>query len=179
MNNARMIDFVKRWRSIERRQKDLDFERSAWARDLRAECESDRDFVEWCQREAGMSEPVARELLARVAAASIVTDAKTWDTLGGFAQVRSLAALPTKRAKVDAIEAAKSTGLRLSTIVRRSVPSPDIAPTKAITAKEDAAVLAKFIVAHIPRDRWSPLILTTVARHADISRGVTLRKRAA
>lgn len=122
MKNDKMIQFVKRWRDLERRQKDLDFERSVFARDLRAEFEpgrlGDDEFVNWCVVELGLTAAQARsEFLPRAQAAIAVPDVGTWNQLGGFRQTRHLVGL-TKKQQVDVVQAAKVSNKVITTVRR-------------------------------------------------------------
>lgn len=121
MNNDKMIQFVKRWLDIERRQKDLDFERSKLSRDIRCEFPSgergDEQFSNWCVNELGLTSWAAKELLTRAVAATVVPDERTWKMIGGFRAIRPLQDL-TKTQQVTVLEAAKTSGRAPINIMR-------------------------------------------------------------
>ncbi len=130
MQNEEMLKFVKRWRALEAAQKDLDFARSTWARDLRSHWagnHGDEKFVQWCETELGLSAAQSAELLARAAARALVTDPKEWSDAGGFVRIRPLVGLP-KREVAACLSAAKAGGYALSTVLRQrghgAAPAP-------------------------------------------------------
>lgn len=195
MNNDKMIRFVKRWREIEQRQRDLDFERSKLARDIRDEFDKgdrgDDLFVNWCTVELGITAFAAKELLTRATAVTVVPDERTWKMIGGYRAIRPLQDLP-KRHQVDVLEAAKSSGrapiniMRERGLIKMSEPRP-VAPAPApapkpivVTKREaakptdeqsahlDAVALAQFITRtskNIPRD-----ILAIINRYTSFMR---------
>lgn len=176
----RLIELLKRYRRIERDRKNLDFQTAEWARDLRAAVDSDAAFLSWCQIQLGLNEPQAGSLLAKAVAVRVVPDAETWTQLGGWdRQISRLSRLPTRRAQIEAVEEAKTSGLLLATVIARRTPKPDIAPMKTPTSREDAGALAKFLVRHVPREKWSPYIAAILARYADVTATIPARKRAA
>lgn len=191
MNNDKMIRFVKRWREIEQQQKDLDFQRSVLARDIRAEFgkgdTGDEQFINWCAVELGITAWAAKELLTRAVAATVVPDERTWKMIGGYRAIRPLEELP-KRHQVDVIEAAKASGRAPVTIMRErglikapettrpALPTPravvvvkrETRPTDEQSAHMDAVALAQFIARtsrDIPRD-----ILAIVNRYKNFMR---------
>jgi hypothetical protein len=121
MNNDKMIHFVKRWRELERQQRDLDFNKSLWCRDLRREFPigtiGENQFIKWCDTELGLTAGQASELLARAAAVKTVPDADTWKVLGGFRAIQQLDMVP-KHQQVNVLEAAKSSGKSLRTVIK-------------------------------------------------------------
>jgi hypothetical protein len=90
VNNDKMIQFVKRWREIERLQKNIDFDRGQLARGIRAEFEKgargDEQFRNWCVVEIGMTAYGARELLLMAVAASVVPDESHGRNWAAFVQ---------------------------------------------------------------------------------------------
>lgn len=171
MNNEKMIAFVKRWREIERQQKDLDFQRSRLARDIRAEFEKgdrgDDQFCNWCVIELGITAFQARELLTRAVAATIVPDDRTWKMIGGYRAIRPLQGLPRKH-QVDVLEAAKSSGRAPINIMRERGLAVSASKPQQQSAYTDAVTLAQFISRtskHIPED-----ILAIVSRYANATR---------
>lgn len=191
MTNEKMLQFVKRWRDIEAQQKDLDFNRSKLARDIRGEFDKgdrgDDQFVNWCVAELGTTVWGAKELLTRAVAATVVPDERTWKMIGGYRAIRPLQDLP-KRHQVDVLEAAKVSGRAPINIMRERglimAPEPvpaqpvkrdpivvmrrDNKPTDEQSAHLDAVVLAQFIARtsrSIPRD-----ILAIINRYKSFMR---------
>ncbi len=164
---------LKRWRKLEADQRDLDFRVSEFARDLRDVCGGELPAVAWCSTELGMTELQAKALLARGALVDVVPDAPTWNRLGGYQKIRVLEQVPTKRARVEFVEKAKSQNLQIASVIRKERAAEQqrtgVVPVQVATPREDAAVMAKFILAHVPRKEWTPHITATVARHADIT----------
>jgi hypothetical protein len=167
-----MNTFIDRWRDIERKQKDIDYLRAVWVRDVRAECGSDKAFASWCERDLGLSFGQCADLLSRVAVLDVIPDAADWRKHGGWRGVRPLATMATKRERVAVLESAKAQGLAVLTVVRQrryaqAAARPDIAPKRTPTSGEDAARLARFVLSRIdagtiPDDvreiieRWAP-----------------------
>lgn len=171
MTNDKMIRFVKRWQALEQQRKDYEFTRATFAKDLRDEFSTDASFTKWCADELGLTSGQADELLAHARAARSVTDAKTWERLGGFKQIRMLDSLGgNRRSRVEVIEAAKSTGKRIQSIIRERAPKNDSTP-RAPTAYEDAESLARFILTNC---RDMPAAIRSI-----VSRYVTAARRAA
>jgi hypothetical protein len=136
VKQAKLLEFIKRWKELELRQKELDYERSRWCADLRAEFPvgkaGDRAFCEWLSLELGIPAERQEECLSRAAAFAIVPDKQEWESLGQFTQIRKLIPLD-RRERVAVIGAAKSTGYRIGTVVRQREskdtthhPPPDI-----------------------------------------------------
>lgn len=171
MNNDKMLQFVKRWRALEAAQRDLDFRISEWARDLRSEFVAgkagDDRFVSWCDQELGITKAQADGLLRRVSLLSVVPDAKTWNSFGGYEKLLPISDMPRKE-QVATIEAAKASKLTIATIVRqRSKPTPTATDSvdrpERVTASpaEDAAALAEFI------DQVCPNVPRSIKRLVD------------
>lgn len=172
------LALIKRFRALEAAQRDLDFNMSQWARDLRACFESgkpgDNAFVKWCETELSLTEGKARhDLLVRAAAADAVKDIDTWNTVGGFKTIRALTELPRKE-QVACLGAVKASGYSLRTVLKErghgpapiapgSGPATPIqkrapsAPPAAIAdsvAKADAAELAAYIATCTAANGW-------------------------
>lgn len=142
MKQSKMLEFIRQWKGLERRQKDLDFERSRWCAELRAEFLSgdagDKAFVKWLEVELGLPTERQEELLDRAAAFAVVPDPQQWRELGGFVQTKKLVPLD-KKEQVAVIGAAKATGYRISTIVRQRESRPTVSHVP------DVVLLAEFV----------------------------------
>ncbi len=165
-----MFKYVKRWQELERKQKDLDYERSVFAKELRAEFGNNGDarFVKWCKDELGLTEVGANELLLRATMVKTVGDEKTWKNLGGFRAIRAVEVLPREK-RVHVIEAAKTTGKSVATLVRENCGVPQTTRER-VSPISDAEVLAKFITSHHDESRLPPAVRTIVARYAPLRR---------
>ena len=143
MKQAKLLEFIKQWKSIERRQKDLDYERSSWCAAVRGEfpigSKGDKQFGEWLSVELGIAPDHQEECRARAAAFSIVPDEQQWQSLGGYVQIRKLIPLD-KTERVAVIGAVTASGYRISTVVRQR-------ESKDVThhATPDIVVFAEFI----------------------------------
>lgn len=195
MNNDKLIQFVKRWRDIESRQKSVDYDRSRLASDIRHEFPSgdvgDKKFVNWCAVELGLSEGQSKELLLRAVAFAVVPDEKTYNNVGGYKAIRHLQDL-SKRDQVNILEAAKTSGRAILSVVKerglapKTIPAtvpparapvkpykPFVSesPTARASATEDAEALSRYIAMNcknIPKD-----ILTIMNRYT-----IPVRRRA-
>lgn len=149
MNPNKNLQFLKRWRDLEVRQKDLDIEKARWCADLRGEypdgSAGDHQFLDWLEVELGISASLGEELLDRARAAKIVPDKTTWDRVGGYKNVRLL--IPLKpRDRVAVLEATKVESKAIRTVLRdRDLAAKPAAPA----AKPDVVTLAEY-VASIP-----------------------------
>lgn len=147
----KLFHLVKRLRLLLAEQKDLDFRISVWCRDARA-CfpdgeRGDQCFVDWCVEETGVTSAQAREFILRATAAKVVPDEQTWKRLNGYKQIGKLEGLP-RRDQVSILEAAKSTGRAVQTLVRKhraALEPVDIAPPARPTPSQDARRLADYI----------------------------------
>jgi ribosomal protein S18 len=197
MTNDKMIQFVKRWREIERAQKDIDFTRSELARDIRAEFprgdNGDQQFTNWCVNELGLTAFAVKELLLRAVAATVVPDERTYKMVGGFKAIRPMQDL-TKSQQVIVLEAAKAQSKAPRTIMKergllQSMPVTPARVTPVLPApvldrtanhnapksehERDAEVLARYIAKtgrDIPRD-----IMALIAKYSPS----VVRRRAA
>lgn len=143
MTQAKLLDFIKQWKALERRRDELDFDLCEWCARLRGEFvdgeEGDRKFMDWLSLELGIAVERREECLVRSKAHAIVADAEQWRSLGGFVQIRRLIPLD-KRERVAVIGAAKTTGYRISTVIRQR-ESKDVTHRKP----PDIVLLAEFI----------------------------------
>lgn len=156
MHADKIIQFRKRWLSLEAERKDIEYRRSVWCRDCRSEFDAgkagDLAFGKFCATEFGLTAGQLGELLDRARSLSVIPDEKTWTLLGGYRAVRHLYPLPRKE-QVQVIEAVKATGKAVRTIIseRRLGVSPiarrSSQPQKRDTAERiDAEILAAYIL---------------------------------
>jgi hypothetical protein len=183
MHSAKLVHFVERWRDLERRRKDLDFDRAQFARELRAEFGSDREFGNWCRTELSLQEPQIRDLLVLATAAKTVPDLAVWKRIGGSKEIRKVAALPTKREQVAAIETAKSTGQSIGSIVRArqaitSVPE-DTKPLPRRSPVADAELLARHILRTQSVKDLPQLVRAAIDRYIPAERWLAAKHNAA
>lgn len=160
MNNDKMIRFIKQWRELEAQRRKLDFERSRWCREVRAEFAKgdvgDRAFVNWLAVELGIAAATGQEMLERALASQTVPDESTWDRVGGFSHIRALAPLP-QRDRVAVLEAAKADAKTVKTVMRER----GLAATKKL-AKPDVVLLAEFVAT---LDEVPPAIMAIVGKY--------------
>ena len=160
MHNDKMIRFIKQWRDLETQRRKLDFERSRWCRNVRAEfakgAVGDRAFMNWLAVELGITASIGQELLERAVASQTVQDESTWDRVGGFSHIRVLAPLP-QRDKITVLEAAKADAKTVKTVMRERGL---ILPKKM--EKPDVVILAEFIAT---LDKVPPGIMAVVGKY--------------
>lgn len=154
MNTEKLIALTKQWQKLEADQRDLDFRKAEWARHARGCFQDDRRFIVWCKSDLGVTEAAAQDLALRARAAGVVPDAKTWTKLGGFGQIRAVEAL-SKREQINVLEAAKSTGRAVRTLVRERHPEmfaeATALPARVTKQMSDVETLARFIADHSDR----------------------------
>ena len=145
MHKDRSFEFSQRWRKLLNRTKDLDWEKTLFAKELRAEFDAgasgDKALTKWCEVELGMPQYVATELLLRAVMATQV-DKKGYEQVGGFSAVRQIAALD-KRQQVHVIQSAKTQNKSVRSVMRDQglLPEPP-----QISANPDAELLAEFLI---------------------------------
>lgn len=127
--------FIKVWRAIQKDQAELDFRKSAFSKELRAQFSpgksGDETFHKWCMEYLGLQRNQTQELLARGVAVTIVNDPLTWNTLGGYKSIAYVRELPRKE-QVAVIDAAKKSGYSIRTIMaKRGHTLPGYAPEPA------------------------------------------------
>lgn len=148
MSTDKIKNFMKRWRDLQDRRKQLDFEVAILARDMRAEFEDgekgDRDYIAWLRRELGLTSPHAKAMLDRARMVARIVDAKLWTSLGGFAQIRALDDLAPAQAS-EVLELARSTGKTVRAAMRDIATPVERPPSICADAREDARELAQFI----------------------------------
>jgi len=123
---------IKVWRQIQKDQRDLDFRKSEFSKELRAHFAAgkagDEMFHRWCLDNLGLQRNQTQELLARGIAATIVTDADAWNMLNGYKSIAYVRELPRKE-QIAVIEAAKKSGYSIRTIMaKRGHTLPGYAP---------------------------------------------------
>lgn len=160
MHNDKMIRFIKQWRELESQRRKLDFERSRWCREVRAEFAKgdvgDRAFINWLAVELGIAAVTGQEMLERAVASSAVPDETTWDRVGGFSNIRALAPLP-QRDKVAVLEAAKADAKTVKAVMRERGLA-----TRPKVTKPDVVLLAEFIAT---LDKVPPAITAIVSKY--------------
>lgn len=166
MNNAKMIQFVKRWRALEKEQSSLDYRKGEWAKDVRNECGSDEKFIKWCETEIGLTELQSRKLIERIAVLRLVPDEATHTRLGGHKKIAPVLSLPTQRERVSVIEAAKAECKAIVTVVneRRRVALGIPEPERR-SPLTDATRLAAFILARIEPSKIPPDLNEVIRRY--------------
>jgi hypothetical protein len=186
MHSAKLVHFVERWRLLEQRRKDLDYDRAQFARELRDEFGSDREFTLWCGTELGLKEPQARELLLLATAAKAVPDLAVWKRVGGSPEIRKVAALPTKREQVAAIETAKATGQKIGSIVKARQQQRDRVEANSgavVPAVRRPVADAELLARHILRTQnikdLSPLVRAAIGRYIPAERWLAVKANAA
>ncbi len=179
-----MIKFVKQWRDISRRQRDLDYDRTQFAKELRSHFKSDDNFVKWCVEELpDMTDGQARGMLKLVPVLDVVKDVDTWHRLGGVKPIRRLVeTVPVKErraviAKADGKGKALTTVLtersreqeaqRVIPITSAAKPTPKASP--CTTAEQDAALLAQWILKTVRRKSIPAAVLAAMSRHLSAS----------
>jgi len=159
MKQSKLLEFIRQWKSIERRQKDLDYERSRWCHDVRAEFGSgpsgDKLFCEWLAIELSLPPDRGAECLSRAEAFKIAPDSRTWDLLGGYRQIGKLVPLD-KRERVAVIGAVQASGYRIETVLRQRNSKPVVS-----AGTPDIVLLAEFVESldNVPEQ------LREIARH--------------
>lgn len=118
---SKLFDLVKRWRELDRQQKDLDFKKSVWSREARAAFPDgdigDSQFANWLATDLGFTHKDVTEHQLRAVAAKIVPDQKTYKDVGGYRQIKKLEPL-NARQRVTVLEAAKATEHTIERVIR-------------------------------------------------------------
>lgn len=145
MNKDKARTYIEEWNRLELAQKNLDFERSDWARRLRREYSpgalGDQQFTDWCIADLGLAKRQIDELLLRATAAEVISDRETWKRVGGFSRIKHLDEFP-RQEQVAVLKDVKSTGKTIQAVVSgrglRQEPRLSV-------RSHDAAVLAAFV----------------------------------
>lgn len=161
----RLFALYKRWCALERRAKDLDFERSVWARDALAEFDADDQFRNWCADELMISASQIDVLLNRAAVATVVAEASTWRRLGGFAQLQSLLAIPAAE-RTRLVESAEGDGRTIRALVCQHMAERGETPPPRANSLIDVRVLAAFIRERLNDNEMPPNVATIVQRYS-------------
>lgn len=137
---GKTIEFTKRWQVIQRKKKELDWETTQFARELREQFDTDKQLIKWCDIELGLAEHVAQELVLRANVASVVKDATTWQSVGGFTSVRQVVGL-TRQQQTDVVQSAVLQNKSVRAVMREQglVAEP-------VHQKTDAEILAEFVL---------------------------------
>lgn len=138
--------FIQRWKELFQAQKDLDYKKSVFARDLRARFEAgepgDTSFLNWCQDKLELHPRSAAEMLTRAFTASIAVDDKTYKAIGGYREVRNLLDKP-KREQVKIIQTAVDEHRGVNAVMRNITST---LPFKQhFSTATDVRVLADYI----------------------------------
>lgn len=155
MNNERSMEFMRRWRELERDSARIDYERSVLSAEIRSEfsdgTSGDVEFQKWCEVEFSLNQFKSYELLCRARCIKVVSDEKVWRLCGGFRGIRLIIDLPVE-VQVSVIEAVKQTGKSPRTVMKEMglIPSgtkifhasPD---ERTARLQSDAIALAEFI----------------------------------
>lgn len=145
MNKTKSLAYIEEWNELERASRELDFERSVWARHVRSEYPSgglgDKQFAGWCVTELALTKRQIDELLLRATAAEIIPDRDGWKRVGGFGRIKYLDEFP-RQDQETVLKAVKATGKTIQSIVADRGLRPAIERTDT---RHDAAVLAAFV----------------------------------
>lgn len=145
MNKSKSLGYIEEWNVLERTQRDLDYERSVWARRVRAEYPSgmlgDKQFAGWCVTELELTKRQIDELLLRATAAEIVTDRDGWKRVGGFGRIKYLDEFP-RQEQAAVLKAVKATGKTIQAVVADKGLRPAV---ERVDTRADAAALAAFV----------------------------------
>lgn len=164
MNATKTHEHVQKWRDLERRSRDVDFERSRWCRDVRGEFgpgfDGDREFLTWLRVSVMVEGDIARELLNRAQLAKLADDARAWTDLGGYRGLRPLLSVSASERGVIVAAAllenkAVRTVVREREAIRRSVATPQKPPAPSVAAAttpaQDDLLVATWVVKHAKR----------------------------
>lgn len=144
-----LFSYVKRWRELERDSKALDYRKTVFARDLRAEFATDESFRSWCEFKLGITTHQVDELLTRALAAKVTDDEKTYRSVGGFSAIRSLVGVD-KPDQIRVLQSAKQQNKSIRSVMREQglieAPPPS-------TLRTDIEAMARFVLASdAPKD---------------------------
>lgn len=144
MNKAKSFELAQRWRKLASRSKDLDWDKTIFSKDLRAEfgkgTAGDNDLTQWCETELEMPRYVAVELIIRSRMASLTSKAN-YEVIGGFSAIRQVATLG-KRDQVRVVQVAVAEQKAVRSVMRDLdlLPKqPDVGPNP------DATLLAEYL----------------------------------
>ncbi len=136
--NGEVHAFIKLWRAIERDQRELDFRKSTFSKDLRAKFSAgkagDNSFRKWCEDHLGLKFNQSEELLARGIAVTIIPDVGTWNEMGGYDAIGKMRDLP-KKEQIACVNAAKASNYTLKTVLKQRGHGYT-APTTPITTRK-------------------------------------------
>lgn len=144
MNKDKSFELAQRWRKLASRAKELDWDKTLFSKDLRAEFSKgtagDHELTRWCETELEMPQYVAVELLIRSRMAPLLSKAN-YETIGGFSAIRQVATLG-KRDQVRVVQVAVAEQKAVRSVMRDLdlLPKqPDVGPNP------DATLLAEFL----------------------------------
>lgn len=148
MNSKDMSQFVVRWRELQTRRKELDFDIASLAHDIRAAFapggSGDREFITWCRMDLGMTSSTAKVMLDRSVLVARFTSRDLWSQLGGYPSLRVLKEHPAEE-QDRILETAKLSGKTVRAVIQ-DISTPITAnPSRCADARADAVELAHFI----------------------------------
>lgn len=144
MNAEKLINYVKRFRNLEARKKDLEHDYNVLCREVRSEypdgARGDAMFDKFLETEFQLGAYERREFLLRAVTANVVPDKETLKRIGGFRSVVHVIAL-SKKEQIEVLKTVTSSNKSIVTVMRERghYATPKKGPS-------DAEVLAQFVV---------------------------------
>jgi hypothetical protein len=139
MSPEKSLEYIKRWKGLECRRQQLDYDVSRWCNDVRSEfqmgAEGDAKFRNWIDVELALSETRKAEIVLRVAAFSALPDRAQYESLGGFSHVKKLIPL-NKRDRVSVIGEARASGKLIGGVIRARDEAKARRAARAAPARE-------------------------------------------
>ena len=160
------FELIKEWQALERRSRDIEFDRLAFCKKLRqrfgAGPSGDRHFKDWCVAKLKQTEPQADLMLTRSIAGGVFSDSSEFRAVGG----ESALDVFDMYSKAAEREAAMRTAVKESRNLRRVwqvMKRPAVAPlaygsrseaeTTVPTARDNGIVMASRLAAFIAESR--------------------------
>lgn len=155
LTSGKTIQYINRWKALEGRRKELDYDVSKWCHDVRAEFPAgsagDDMLRSWVDTELDLAANRREEILTRAAAFAALPDRAHYEGLGGFKHVRGLLDL-TKREQVAAIGEAKASGSTLGPVVRARLHAKMDRHYRRYRAAHPVPVMMSFDLRHTPQE---------------------------
>lgn len=122
MRKDEVFDFQKRWTALEKLSRDVDYQISVYALDLRNKFPKgdagDEKFVDWCVAYlTGINEARAKGLLTRALTAAMC-DENTYKRVGGAHKKVVQLAFLDKKEQIATIDAAKTQNKQIADVMR-------------------------------------------------------------